>query len=133
MINSAREASQIIKKLFYKVNIQTIYHKTHFNPNGNHIRLRNVNSGTIYHIKFAREPFMSFGKIFRQHDGKIGETIDEEAIKDLKNTDVLMFSYPDYIYEIGVQEFREQGLSRLNDRDGSMTLSIPISSLKRFI
>jgi len=133
-IQSADQASKIIKKAFFDLNIQTVYYKTHFNPHGNHVRLRNPNSGTVYHIKFQREPFMTFGYIFRQHQGKIGETIDEDAIKDLKDTDVLLFCYPDKIYEITVNEFRDQALSRPNDRDhGKITLSVPITSLKRFL
>lgn len=132
-IISARDAAFVVAKLLRDIGFEIGKHKTHFNTNGNHFELVNQRSGKIYHIKFAREFFLSFGKIFRQYDGEVGDTLDEIILKDLKDNDELIFAYPTMIYCISVEKFREFALSRTNDRDKDVkTLSIPISKLERF-
>jgi len=132
-IKSARNAAFILEKLLANLNIETSKHPIHFNPNGAHTQLRNKRNGKRYHIKFCKEPFYSFGKIFRQYAGQVGETLDFKILEDLKPEDQLFFCYPDKIYSILVSDFNENALLRTNDRDSdTKTLSIPIKLLNRF-
>lgn len=132
-IQSARHAAAYIERVFATIGIETHKHPTHINRTGEHIYLQNVKTAKTYHIKFAREVFLSFGKIFRQHDGKVGETLDADILKDLKDDDELFFAYPTGIYRCDVKTFKEHALSRQNDSEGIKTLSVPLDILEAFL
>lgn len=133
-LRNVKEAAWKIERILASIGIETVKHPIHKNSNGMHIRLKNSKTGKIYHIKFATEPFKSFGDVFRVYKGLVGETIDQDAIEDLKPDDDLFFCYPTVIYRISVQEYRERAMSRPNDADGgTITLSIPMNILERFL
>ena len=133
-IKSAKEAATIISKLLRDIGFEiSAPHLDHFNPNGQHVNLSNERTGKQYHVKFCSEPFYSFGKIFRQYEGQIGETLDAVILENLRDEDTIFFAYPDTIYAIDVDEFRANALSRTNDKDADThTLSIPMKLLRRF-
>ena len=132
-IHNVKQAAWIIERILINNGVQTVKHPTHKNPNGLHVYLKSLEYDITYHIKFAREPFMTFGYMFRQYAGQIGETLDKEILDDLKDTDVLFFAYPDKIYYCSVSTFREFAMQRVNDADnGKATLSIPMTKLMRF-
>jgi len=133
-INSAKDAASLVERVLASLNIETHKHPIHHNKSGTHIYLKNVKTGKVYHIKFAREPFITFGYIFRQHKGKVGETLDKEVVDSLQEFDELIFAYPHAIYCCSVGKFREHALQRVNDADNyKVTLSVPIDILDSFL
>lgn len=133
-LRNVKEAAWKIERILADLNIETVKHPIHKNSNGMHIRLKNVRTGKIYHIKYATEPFKSFGQVFRVYARLVGETIDQDAISDLADTDELYFCYPGGIYHISVGEYRMRAMSRPNDADGgTITLSVPMNILERFL
>ena len=88
-------------------------------------------TGRKHWIKFTNENFHTFGSQFREYRGTVGETINKAILDMLKDTDILYFGYPMYIYTISVGEFRENLRNRVNDSEGIETVSIPICMLKR--
>ncbi len=134
-IKNVKQASWIIEIMLKNNGINTVKHPIHHNPNGQHVYLKCTEQFDVtYHIKFATEFFMSFGDIFRQYKGQVGETLDKEIVDKLRDTDVLFFAYPDKIYYCSVSTFREFAMQRANDADGGkITLSVPIRILQRFV
>jgi hypothetical protein len=86
-----------------------------------------------HYIKHVNTPFMTFGKQFREFHSTIGETLDLEVLQLLKDDDIIYFAYPNAIYQIRTEKIREHMRDRINDTDGSKTVSFPICLLERFI
>lgn len=131
---SAKQASRIIEIVLKNNGIDCVKHPIHHNENGIHVYLKNIKDDVTYHIKYATSPFMTFGYVFRQYQGEIGETLDKEVIDSLKDSDVLFFAQPNKIYYCSVSKFKEFMLQRPNDKSqGKITYSVPMKILERFV
>lgn len=130
-IPSAKFACKVISSLLGEAGIMVTPLPGYIHPNGRHYRLVNERSGTIHHVKFAREFFHKLGKSFPEWDGLEGETMDDEVIKQLKNEDTIYFANQERIYSIFVDEFKVKAQTRTT-RSGLKSWSIPVKELEVF-
>jgi len=131
-IHSSTDASRIVTDELGKKNIKVQSFFTHKTINGVHIDLIDELNKIKYHIKFAKEPFITFGNYFPQYKDEYGETLDESVLDKLNDNDVLLFAYPDKILMCIKKEFIKPNLWRMT-KYGIKTCSFPLCNLEVFI
>ena len=132
-IVSAKYATRWILRYYQHKSL--IVHATHFNDNGNHVRLYEPKTGKRFHIKFARELFNYFYKLhpeFATGEEK-GESINFEAVKDLGKDDMIFFARPEQIDMIFYEDLQKYGVIRTNDKEHIQTWSVGVSHLETII
>lgn len=102
------------------------------NSNGKHVRLVDENTNTIFHVKFAREPFKKFGDFYPEYKDEPGESVNKNAIDDLRPNDRIFFCRPNNINWCFVNEFIQKAYLRTT-QSGEETYSIPIKLLEVLI
>lgn len=129
MIQNSKEASEIISNILQKQNVKAVF--THHNPSGSHIDLIQPTElgNLIHHIKFAREPYLTFGHAFKQYKGQYGDSLDEVALDELPNSSILYFAFPNKIYRVDKSDFERLHLKRKNS-NGIWTYSYPLSMME---
>lgn len=132
-IVSAEYASRWVYKRFEHLELHRI--KTHFNENGNHIRLISRKVDKRIHIKFARDLFNKFAQFHPEFaiDGEKGESINFDAVKDLQKDDIIIFARPEQIDMIFYEDLQNKGVLRTNDKEGIQTWSVGVSNLETII
>ena len=130
-IQNSDDASNIIIGFLAKKGIEVEKVFTHRNKSGSHINLIDKKNNMTYHVKFATEPFFTFGTYFPEYKGEVGETLDEKVINNLKSNDVLFFAYPQRILKCTVGEFVKPNLWRIT-KSGTKTCSFPLVNLEEF-
>jgi hypothetical protein len=128
-IVSAEFASRWVYKRFEHLELHRI--KTHFNDNGNHVRLISRKVDKRIHIKFSRELFNKFAVFHPEFavDNEKGESINFDAVQDLKKEDIIIFAQPESISMIFYEDLQNKGVLRTNDKEGIQTWSIGVSNL----
>lgn len=129
MIQNSKEASEIVQSILRVGNITSVF--THHNPSGSHVDLiQQTDFGNIiHHVKFSREPFLTFGHIFKQYKGRYGDSLDEKALDELPNSSILYFAFPRNIYKVEKTEFERLNLKRKKS-DGVITYSYPLDMME---
>lgn len=102
------------------------------NEMGEHLRLIDPNSGTLFHVKFAQERFKSFSRFFPGKGNGEGESISTEVIKNLKDNDVVFFGNPHEILKVFVGDLKERGVIRENEKFGDNTWSIGVEFCEKY-
>ncbi len=132
-IVSAKFAARWI--LRYYSHKDLIVHPTHFNDNGNHVRLYEMKTGKSFHIKFARELFNKFAILHPEaaNGNEKGESINYDAVKDLKDDDMIFFARPEQIDMIFYGDLKKYGILRTQDKEDVETYSVGVSYLATII
>lgn len=130
-LTNSEDASLFIKGALLAKGIETQTHHLHHTAKANHVALIEKISGKVHHVKFAKEPFYSFGYYFKQFPHEHGDSLDEEVVESLKDDDVIYFAYPDIIYKIEKSYFIQPQLWRDTKR-GTKTCSFPINNMEVF-
>jgi len=132
-IVSAEYASRWVYKRYEHLQLNRV--RTHFNENGNHIRLVSQKVNKRIHIKFARELFNYFYKLHPEFatGNEKGESINFEAVKDLQKDDIICFARPEQIDMINYGDLQEYGVLRTNDKENIQTWSVGVSHLETII
>jgi hypothetical protein len=128
-IQNSKEASEIILNLLQKQNIKSVF--THHNPSGSHVNLIQPTEigNIIHHVKFAREPYLTFGYFFKQYKSKYGDSLDEKALDELPNSSILYFAFPNKIYKVAKDDFKRLNLKRKNNSN-VWTYSYPLQKME---
>jgi len=131
-IVSALHASKLVRAI-YSGHKELRLIPLHFNSNGNHVRLVEQKTGKKFHIKFARQTFVSFGRYFLDgSDKQQGESINSESVQDLDRDDVIFFARPGSLERIFAGDFVEKSYKRTT-KSGEQTLSVALSDLEKLL
>lgn len=125
-IDSALTASKIIQCVYIWRLLELS--PGYFNRNGSHVRLIDQNTSTIFHVKFANEPFKKFGEYYPEFRNEDGESINKDAIIDLKDNDIIFFCRPNNINRMFVDDFLRESYIRTT-LSNEVVYSIPIKKL----
>lgn len=132
-IVSAEYAMRWVIKRFQHLELHPV--KTHFNDNGNHVRLVSRKVDKRIHVKFARDLFNKFYILhpeFAEGQEK-GESINFDAVKDLKDDDIICFARPEQIDMIYYGDLKKLSVLRTNDKENIQTYTVGVSKLETII
>lgn len=102
------------------------------NEMGDHLRLIDPNSGTVFHVKFAHERFKTFSRFFPEKGSGEGESISTEVVKNLKDNDVIFFGNPNEILKIFVGDLKKFGVIRENEKFKDHTWSVGVEFCEKY-
>lgn len=129
---SAREVAEFVKSA-YKLQGRALGLSPGFkNEVGEHIRLVDQNTGTLFHVKYAQQHFKKFGEFFPEFGKGEGESISTEVVKTLKDNDIIFFGGPNGILRIFVGDLKEKGIARENEKYADSTWSVGIEFCEEY-
>ena len=132
IFNNSKDVADFIQRDLESRGIEVQRSFTHHNPKSAHVNLIEKATGKCHHIKFATEPFHAFKHYFGNlSKGDKGETLDENVLSALENSDILYFGYPDKIYNCTKEEFTRPRLTRTM-KNGISVYSFPIICLEMY-
>jgi len=102
------------------------------NEVGQHVRLIDPETQKKFHVKFARERFHKFSKLYPNFGKTEGESIKKEVLDGLDENDVVFFGTETEILKIFAGDIKEFGVLRNNDEFGDQTYSVGVEFCEPF-
>jgi len=125
LISNSVDAAKLITEELHESGIEVERQFTHHTKQGAHVNLIDKKSGQVHHVKFSKEPFYAFGRIFDYGDMQ-GDSLDEKVVDSLKDDDRLYFAYPTKIYTCSLKDFTSWNLWR-DTKHGTKTCSYALT------